>query len=84
MRIAAELLREFEDRLVVASLSDVERTAEIDLPKAIVRRWRQVVGEYHQVNPPAGAEWDRLDPAEARQLRKTCSLFMVRRYSQCY
>ncbi|MBY0527026.1 MAG: protein phosphatase 2C domain-containing protein [Gemmataceae bacterium] len=59
VRIAAELLREFQDRLVAAcSLSEVERTAKIDLPKAVVRRWRQAVEEHHRANPPTAAELD--------------------------
>ena len=67
VRVAAELLREFEDRLLSArSVSDIERTAEIDLPKTIVRRWQQAVDEDHQADPPTPTEWDRLDPAERK------------------
>lgn len=78
---ATQVLEEFVRSLTkFPHLSAIKRWAEENLPREIVRRWRERVANYVSENPFTSAELDQLEAKRSAETRRQVSLEPVLAY----
>jgi Protein phosphatase 2C len=71
VKVATETLREFAAAFASqANLGVVERAMESELPKEIVKRWRDRVNEHRTANPFNETELGAITPADRKQIEE--------------